>query len=149
MTNPFQTMQPVERVYALPRCNLSLYADEGDGAQGSLIWTAKQVDDVQVDERFEEVEEFETGNPFPTIHHLNERHEINIGAIWNTAIRLSRNVEYILVATFQDATLRASPDSTLTYTWFGVTTSSRKAGSRNGNEFGGGIVLKAKRLEES
>jgi hypothetical protein len=148
MTEPFQTMQAVARVYVLPRCDISLYADTGNWTKGSLLWTAKQVDNLRVSERWDEVEEYQTGLPYPVTHHFNERHSLTIDSLWQIAMAMARNTEYVLVCTFKDASLSAATRTTVTRTYYGVMLASREIAARDSNELGATTSLNAKHMDE-
>ncbi len=149
MSIPFQSMQPVPRVYTLPRSRVELYTTGDGDTLGSLVWTAYQVDNLRVHEAFTEVLQFYTGVPYPETHHTLAIHEISFDAIWNVGAKLQRNTEYILAITWQDASLGTGSQSYVRRFYGGVTTSSRDIGSREANEFGSGNVLKAKFYSET
>lgn len=154
MGNYRQTMQPVSRVYVLPRCCVALYnvgaGDIVDGEPlGDPVWTAEQVEGIRISESFVEFEQFATNSPYPEIHHLNERHEISFDAVWNVAAKMKRNTYYILALTWQDANLSAATTRHwIKRYYFGVTTAGRNIESREGNEFLSTNILRAQHYYE-
>ncbi len=142
-------MQPVARVYTLPRSTVELYTAGDDYTLGSLVWTALQVDNIRIHQAYQEVLQFYTGVPYPETHHTLESNEISFEAVWNISAALHRNTEYILVITWQDASLGDGSRSWVRRFYGGVTTSSRDINSREANEFGSANVLKAKFFSET
>lgn len=143
-----QSMTPVSQVYVLPRCDVALYADAGSGVLGALVWTAQQVDNLRVSERFNEVEHFATGVPYAETHHLDGKHELTFDATWNVAAALARNTSYILAVTFNNANLNGA-NAWVRRFYSGVTTSSRDIASRDANEFGSSNTLRAQYYVET
>jgi len=137
-------MPAVSKVYALPRCTVSLYVLVGDEGLGALVWLGQSVENLRIRESFDEVRHQPTGIPWPEIHHTNEEHEITFDGIWNVMASMQRNVQYALQIAWEDANLGAAATSTITRKYVGVTTSSRDIASRDGNEFVSTNVLKAK-----
>ena len=147
--NPWQTVTPVDRVYVLPRCNIELWEDAGDGVLGDPVWTAEEVENVRIREELNTVFEHRTGIPYAKAHHLDERHEIVFDAVWNVDAVLGRNTEYILGITFQDASLYTETRHWVRRFYHGVTTQARDLQSRDGNEFVSSNTLIAQYMEET
>lgn len=148
MGRAWQTIEPVERVYVLPRCSVILYADAGSGVLGAEQWRAKSLEDLRIRESFDQVKEYQTGIPYPTVRHLGENHEISFDSVWNVAAKMVRNTSYILDVTFRDASLGTSTNGYVRRFYYGVTTSSRDIGSRDGNEFASSNSLSANYYNE-
>lgn len=144
-----QGMSPVGNVYALPNCEISLYATGEDNTLGALLWSAQQVQTLRVRESFVEVEHWATGLPYPEVRHVGERHELEFEAVWNVAAAMSKNVEHVLAVTWKNATLSGTGSSWVRRFYNGVTTSGRDIGSLDGNEFTSSNALRAKYYTEA
>lgn len=127
-------MPAVPRVYVLPRCAVELFTTGDDNTLGTLVWTAAQVDNLRIGERYEVVVRHRTGEPYPERHHTAESHEITFDAVWNINAVMSRNVEYILALTWLDASLGATSKTYVRRYYAKVMTDSRDVSSRDANE---------------
>lgn len=141
--NTWQTQQAVQRVFTLPRCDVALYEDAGSGVLGSLVWTARNLENVRISESFVPYEEWLTGQPYPRIRHLHSRHGIALDGVWDVNLGLRRNTQYVLAITWLDASLSASPQGWIRRYYHRVTTGDHEIASRDSNEFTGGLTLQA------
>lgn len=141
---PWQQVNPVSRVYTLPRCSLQLHLLSGDTSLGALQWTSVNTESLNVHEAFQEVTFQSTGMPWPEVKHINEIHELSWDGIWDVLSIIQPNTQYALVVTWRDANLANASQSTVTRRYVGVTTSSRDIRSRDNNEFTSSHVLRAK-----
>lgn len=147
--NNWQTIQPVNRVFVLPRCDIALYEDAGNGVLGSLVWTVESMESLRISESFRVVLDYLTGIPYPRRRHLDATHQITFDAVWNVSARLSRSTRYILSITWLDASISNTPKGWVRRYYHGVTTSDRDISSRDGNEFTSSNTLDAEYYVES
>ena len=138
-----QTQQPVDYVFTLPRCDMALHADAGNGTIGELLWAMENVDSARFAGNYETVERRLTGVPHPVRHQTAERHEISIDAVWNIAGALRRGQEHILAVTWLDATEQKHDREWQRRYYVGVTMGSEDVNSRDGIEFTSAHTLTA------
>lgn len=141
-------MLPVPKVYVLPRCAIDLCSRYVDTA-GTLYWSAKNVENVQVTEDYEIVWRENTGMPDPVPHVTRERHELTMSGLWDLeakALRPSIVWPYyypgwVLVVGWRDAGLGASTSAWARRIYLDVVITHREIVSRDGNEFISSLTL--------
>ena len=140
-------IQPVANVYVLPRCEIALYEDDGDGQIGTVALVIKQLENVRVSDRFASVLTKFTGVPHPQPFHMEEEHEISADGLWDVARLMERNHSYILTILVRSATwVGDTPCESNNWNriyYFGARTNSSEMSSRDGGEFTGTQTITA------
>lgn len=144
-----QLLHPVPSVFTLPRCQISLFEDAGDGVLGEELYTARNVESFKSAERLTQIEVTPTGIPHPEIHSMGEHHELSWDGVWNVAAKMKRGDAYILAVTWQDATIEKDERAWQRRYYQGVSCASRDITSRDGNEFTSSNALSAKWFVEA
>lgn len=113
-------MAPVDTIYTLPMADISLWA--GDESTGPItkLWTAQQQASLQIKAIADVVERRLTGMPHPRRHIRITGYEISLGGVFNEAIQVIEDGEYILIVRFNEAALHSSGLRWLSQTFYGV-----------------------------
>lgn len=139
-------MQPVENVFVLPRAQVALYLDDGDGNPGAQAIAMKQLEQVRVTERFTGVRTNFTGLPYARNFHMLEEYEISAEGLWDVARVMERNTLYILTMTLRAATFGdGTAAKWCRIYYFGASTDASDMNTRDSNEFVGSVTITANR----